>query len=219
MLAIAQYCGENKSGKHLQFAVDAGSTKSNVNTASYLWQSAIAANGGKAVIKNQGKGLLYIRLIQQGQPALGQNLPSNINPDILTMQVKYYSLNGKPIDPTSLKQGTDFVAQVILKNPGQRGNYANMALTQIFPSGWEILNTRMMNNDKVFKSSPSDYRDIRDDRVNTYFGLPADKEVTYYVMLNASYTGRYYLPATYCEAMYDSRINALQKGQWVEVIK
>jgi uncharacterized protein YfaS (alpha-2-macroglobulin family) len=199
--------------------VQAGPVKNSVNSASYLWQMPIAANGGKALIKNNGKGLLYIRLIQQGQPALGQILPSNINSDVLQMKVNYYTLSGKPIDPTSLKQGTDFVAQVILKNPGQRGNYANMALTQIFPSGWEILNTRMMNNDEVFKSSPSDYRDIRDDRVNMYFSLPADKEVTYYVMLNASYTGRYFLPATYCEAMYDATVNALQKGQWVEVVK
>jgi uncharacterized protein YfaS (alpha-2-macroglobulin family) len=219
LLAIAEYCGQNKSGKTLRFDVQAGTVKNSVNSGSYLWQLPIVANGGKALVKNNGKGLLYIRLIQQGQPALGQIMPSNINPDVLQMKVNYYTLSGKPIDPTSLKQGTDFVAQVILKNPGQRGNYANMALTQIFPSGWEILNTRMMNNDEVFKSSPSDYRDIRDDRVNTYFSLPADKEVTYYVMLNASYTGRYFLPATYCEAMYDATVNALQKGQWVEVVK
>jgi uncharacterized protein YfaS (alpha-2-macroglobulin family) len=219
LLAIAQYCGQNKPGGRLQFDVQAGSLKSGVNASSYLWQSSIAANGGKALIKNRGKNRLYIRLIQQGQPTLGQDLPSNINPDVLQMQVKYYTLNGSPINPTSLKQGTDFVAQVILKNPGQRGRYANMALTQIFPSGWEILNTRMMNNDEVFKSAPADYRDIRDDRVNTYFSLGEHQEATYYVMLNASYTGRYYLPATYCEAMYDTSINALEKGQWVEVVK
>ncbi|WP_345952570.1 MG2 domain-containing protein [Mucilaginibacter sp. PAMB04168] len=219
LLAIAQYCGQNKTGNRLQFDLQAGSIKNTVNAQNYLWQSSIAANGGRAVIKNKGKNLLYLRLIQQGTPSLGQAVASNINPDILQMQVNYYTLSGKPIDPTMLKQGTDFAAQVIIKNPGQRGAYANMALTQIFPSGWEILNTRMMNNDEVFKSSPADYRDIRDDRVNTYFSLREDQQVTYYVMLNASYTGRFYLPATYCEAMYDTSVNALQSGQWVEVIK
>jgi uncharacterized protein YfaS (alpha-2-macroglobulin family) len=94
-----------------------------------------------------------------------------------------------------------------------------MALTQIFPSGWEILNTRMMNNDEAFKSSISDYRDIRDDRVNTYFSIDEGQTSTFYVMLNAAYTGRYYLPATYCEAMYNSSINALQKGRWVDIVK
>ncbi len=219
LLAVAQYCGHNRSGNRLQFDVQAGALKIKVNTDQYLWQNPISSSGGNAMIRNSGKTRLYIRLIQQGQPALGQEVPTNINPDVLQMSVNYYSLTGKPIDPSVLKQGTDFVAQVIIKNPGQRGNYSNMALTQIFPSGWEILNTRMLNNDEVFKSSPSDYRDVRDDRVNTYFGLPADKEVTYYVMLNASYTGRFYLPAVYCEAMYDTSINALQSGQWVEVVK
>ena len=92
-----------------------------------------------------------------------------------------------------------------------------MALTQIFPSGWEILNTRMIGAEDAFASSESDYRDIRDDRVYTYFSLYDDKEVTYYVMLNAAYVGKYYMPATYCEAMYNHTINALIKGQWVEV--
>ena len=126
---------------------------------------------------------------------------------------------GNAIDVKQIKQGTDFIAQVTIKNTGRQGRYNNMALTQIFPSGWEILNTRLMDNDEVFKSSASDYRDIRDDRVNTYFSLPEGKEVTYYVMLNAAYAGKYYLPATSCEAMYDISISALEKGQWVEVVK
>jgi len=135
------------------------------------------------------------------------------------MRVGYFTLGGKEIDPASLKQGTDFVAQVNIKNPGKRGRYDNMALTQIFPSGWEILNTRMIGNVEAFPSSASDYLDIKDDRVYTYFSLPEGKEVTYYVMLNAAYAGKYYLPATYCEAMYNNSISGLLKGQWVEVVK
>jgi hypothetical protein len=135
------------------------------------------------------------------------------------MKVRYYTLNGQDIDPAKLKQGTDFVAQVIIKNPGLRGQYYNMALTQIFPSGWEILNSRMTGTDDAFSSSDYNYLDIRDDRVYTYFGIPENKEVTYHVMLNAAYAGKYYMPATYCEAMYNHSISALIKGQWVEVVK
>jgi len=109
------------------------------------------------------------------------------------------------------------VAKVTIKNPGHRGPYQNMALTQIFPSGWEILNSRLTGTEGAFTSSDYDYLDIRDDRVYTYFSLFDDKEVTYYVMLNAAYVGKYYMPATYCEAMYNHTINALIKGQWVEV--
>ena len=170
-------------------------------------------------MRNTGSNKLYVRLVQQGQPSSGQDVLTHVDPDVLQLRIGYFTLGGKEINPASLKQGTDFVAQVTIKNPGKRGRYDNMALTQIFPSGWEILNTRMMNGAEAFASSPSNYRDIRDDRVYTYFSLPEDKEVTYYVMLNAAYTGKYYLPATYCEAMYNNSITALLKGQWIEVVK
>ncbi|SDD29588.1 hypothetical protein SAMN05216464_101329 [Mucilaginibacter pineti] len=219
LIAIAQYCGQNKAAGKLSFNFQSGASNSSVNSASYMWQNVLAVNGGKIAIKNNGTNRLYVRLIQRGQPSSGLDVKTYTDPQIMQMRVGYFTLTGKPIDPTSLKQGTDFVAQVNIKNPGRRGRYDNLALTQIFPSGWEILNSRMLNNDEAFKSSPSDYRDIRDDRVNTYFALTEGKEVTYYVMLNAAYAGHYYLPAVYCEAMYNNSINSLIKGQWVDVVK
>jgi uncharacterized protein YfaS (alpha-2-macroglobulin family) len=219
LLAIAGYCGQNKSGSKLLFNYQSGRAKGNISSNSYIWQSPLAADGGQVTLQNKGSNVLYLRLIQQGQPAPGQETAEANHPEILRMEVNYITLKGQPVDISKMKQGTDFVAQVTIKNSGRAGRYNNMALTQIFPSGWEILNTRMMDNDEAFKSSPSDYRDIRDDRVNTYFGIDEEKTVTYYVMLNAAYTGRYYMPAAYCEAMYNSSINALQKGRWVEVVK
>jgi uncharacterized protein YfaS (alpha-2-macroglobulin family) len=219
LLAIAQYSGQNRTSDKLLFNYQAGKVTGTVKSGSALWQMALNGNGGQAMVKNTGKNVLYLRLIQQGQPTPGQETVTANNPDVLEMEVNYMTLGGKPVNVASLKQGTDFIAKVTVKNPGQRGRYDNMALTQIFPSGWEILNTRMLNNDEVYKSSPSDYQDIRDDRVNTYFRLEERQTATYYVMLTAAYTGRYYLPATYCEAMYNSSINALEKGSWVEVVK
>ncbi|MCC8425558.1 alpha-2-macroglobulin [Mucilaginibacter sp. UR6-11] len=219
LIAIAQYCGKNTSHSKLMFNYRAGASLGNINSGSYISQIKIAGNAGNLVLKNNGNAKLYIRLIQYGQPVTGEEVKPINNPDILQMRVSYFTLKGAQVDPSQLKQGADFVAQVNIKNPGHRGRYDNMALTQIFPSGWEILNTRLMEGDDAFKSSESDYRDIRDDRVNTYFSLPETKEVTYYVMLNASYLGRYYLPAIYCDAMYNNSISALAKGQWVEVVK
>jgi uncharacterized protein YfaS (alpha-2-macroglobulin family) len=219
LIAIAKYCGSNSAGGKLSFNYQTGKAATSVNSTSYLWQMPVASNGGKVLLKNNGSNKLYIRLIQKGQPASGQDVQSVINPEVLPLQVSYFTLGGKELDPAKLQQGTDFVAKVTIKNPGHRGRYDNLALTQIFPSGWEILNTRLLNNDDAFPSSESDYRDIRDDRVYTYFSLPERKEVTYYVMLNAAYAGRFYLPSTYCEAMYNNSITALLKGRWVEVVK
>jgi uncharacterized protein YfaS (alpha-2-macroglobulin family) len=63
------------------------------------------------------------------------------------------------------------------------------------------------------------YRDIRDDRVMTYFDLAKEKEKTFEVILNAAYVGKYYLPGTNCEAMYDNRIYSRKAGKYVEVVK
>jgi uncharacterized protein YfaS (alpha-2-macroglobulin family) len=37
-------------------------------------------------------------------------------------------------------------------------------------------------------------------------------------MLMATYLGRFYLPSTGCEAMYDNTISARVPGRWVEVV-
>ena len=77
----------------------------------------------------------------------------------------------------------------------------------------------MDNTDYPGENDQPQYQDIRDDRVYTYFDLQANKRKTFRVMLNASYAGRFYLPAIYCEAMYDNTINARKPGKWVEVKK
>jgi len=91
-------------------------------------------------------------------------------------------------------------------------------LTQIFPSGWEIINSRMDEVGSVHTKSVPTYQDIRDDRVYTYFDIYNRKTQSYVVLLNSSYQGHYYLPSVTCEAMYDKTIYARAPGQWVDVV-
>jgi uncharacterized protein YfaS (alpha-2-macroglobulin family) len=63
-----------------------------------------------------------------------------------------------------------------------------------------------------------DYQDIRDDRVLTYFSLDKGQTKTFQIALNAAYQGKFYHPATICEAMYDNDIYAVQSGRWVQVV-
>jgi uncharacterized protein YfaS (alpha-2-macroglobulin family) len=148
----------------------------------------------------------------------GQQLVATNNPSILQIGVTYLNSSGNPIDVSQIKQGTDFIAKVTMKNPVNR-TYNEMALSQIFPSGWEILNTRLYNSEGAFKSSPSEYMDIRDDRVYHYFDIRANETLTYYVQLNAAYLGKYYWPGVYAEAMYDHSISAAVNGKWIEVVQ
>ena len=174
------------------------------------------ADVGTVAISNSGTGVLFARLILQGTPETGDQTSAEND---LKMNVTYTTMQGAPLDVSSLEQGNDFIAEVQIINPGLRGGYAQMALSQIFPSGWEIHNVRMDEAENTVKSSIPTYQDIRDDRVYTYFDIAPSQKLTFRVVLNAAYIGRYYLPTVYCEAMYDNTINSRKPGKWVEVIK
>ncbi|MBS1735289.1 MAG: hypothetical protein JSS98_01635 [Bacteroidetes bacterium] len=221
LIAIADYCGKNISTNKILATARINNQQIAINSPSYIYQLPIDIQKGSASINlnNNGQNVLYVRVINRGQPLTGENIKVENNPAVLAMTVSYLNRNMQAIDVAHLQQGTDFIAKVSIKNPGGRGYYERMALTQIFPSGWEIINTRLQEGEGSWKNSPSEYQDVRDDRVYTYFGLGQNETVTYYVQLNAAYLGKYFLPGTYCTAMYDHTINAGTKGQWVEVKK
>ncbi|HEY0668934.1 MAG TPA: MG2 domain-containing protein [Sphingobacteriaceae bacterium] len=221
LIAISKYCGVNKNGSKMSFSYSMNGAQKAVQSASYLQRITLDYKAGKSAIgvKNNGSNVLYVRVIREGQALQGEDPPQKNNAEVLAMNVIYKTLNGRLIDPVSISQGTDFVAEVTVNNPGKRGNYDQMALTQIFPSGWEIINTRLSDNSGDNSESKYTYRDIRDDRVLTYFNIPGRRTLTYQVLLNASYLGRYYLPSVSCAAMYDNDISAVNRGKWVEVVK
>lgn len=218
LLAIAKYCGISKDNK-LQVSGNAGATKISVNANANVSQQTVNWQNGAAGIKltNNGKNTLFVKVINQGKPVGMQPVVYNNNANVLSMTVSFLTTQGAAIDVTKLKQGTDFVAKVTITNPGKRGAYTQMALSQIFPSGWEILNTRMYNSEGAFQSSPADYMDIKDDRVYHYFNLNPNQTLTYYVQLNAAYLGKFYWSGAYAEAMYDNSISAGVGGKLVEV--
>ena len=169
-------------------------------------------------IKNTGKGQMFARLVQRGQPTIGTNNLPDINQN-LKMTIVYKTQKNEPINIAQIKQGTDFIAEVTLTNTGAQGkNFKELALTQVFPSGWEIINTRMNQVQAINNASVPQYLDVRDDRVNTFFDLDAGKTKIFKVQLNASYIGKFWLPTQACEAMYDNSVSARQSGKWVEVI-
>jgi alpha-2-macroglobulin len=155
-------------------------------------------------------------VITEGTPARGDEQEEASN---LSISITYADPDGNVIDPGQLQQGKEFIASVTVANPGTRGAYKNMALNQIFPSGWEINNLRLDDAESRLGGDKPTYQDIRDDRVYTYFDLGAGQRKTFQVMLTASYAGTYYLPSVSCEAMYDRTVYARKKGQVVEVVK
>jgi len=220
LIAVAKFVNKNKMGGGIDFTYKVNGTEA-VNATTQLAISKISLNAASLKstaieIKNNSKGLMYARIVLEGIPVTGDDTESENN---LNMTIDYTDMTGNTIDPSSLEQGTDFIAEVSITNPGLRGDYQQMALTQIFPSGWEIHNSRMDEGPQAVKSSIPTYQDIRDDRVYTYFDINHNQKKTFRILLNASYTGKFYLPSVSCEAMYDITISSHKAGQWIEVVK
>ncbi len=221
LLAVGKLVAESGGqAKDIRFAYTlGGASEKNAGSSNPVLQIPIdidQLNSKNISLKNESEGILYARVILDGKPLQGDTTAAQND---LNMSIQYETLKGKKLDPTSIPQGTDFVAVVTVKNPGIRGNYEEMALTQVFPAGWELRNLRMDNLEYTIKNDASDYQDIRDDRIYTYFDISSNNTRTYSILLNATYEGRYYLPSVYCEAMYDNGINARESGGWVEVVR
>ncbi len=173
-------------------------------------------NGGTLKIKNNGKGPLFVKLMNTGKPPVGEEKEEQQG---LNGQVRYLTAKGEEINPEQLQQGTDFIMEITVRSNGTAHELKNLALTSYIPSGWEIHNARMDDNEAAMKNSVFDYQDIRDDRVFTYFDLRANEVKVFRIGLNASYCGNYYLPGINLEAMYDNSYYLRKKGKWINVVK
>ncbi|MCX6273455.1 MAG: MG2 domain-containing protein, partial [Bacteroidetes bacterium] len=221
LIALARFMGLSNviSSNIPSFSYTIGKNKAvKVNLTRPVWKTEIPSgeSNGMIVVQNLGGNILYTRIIRTGIPATGEVSGYEHN---IRMEVAYRDLKGKPLNINKLSQGADFLAEVTLTTTGGLGGVKNMALSQVFPSGWEIINTRITGQTNVYIKDIPTYQDYRDDRVYTYFDLPSGITRRYIVLLHASYPGRYFLSGPYCEAMYDNRFNARKAGQWVEVVR
>ncbi len=218
LIALCKFSGADKTTGGINCDYSVNKLNGNINgkeTVATVDMNVTNTKSGKVVIKNNGSNTLFVRMVLAGVPAAGDETDAESN---LGMTVQFTTMNGQTLDPSKIEQGTDFLASVTIYNPGIRGEYKEMALAEIFPSGWEIRNQRMEDGPNVISNDTYDYQDIRDDRVYTFFYLSPQKTRTYTVQLNATYSGHFYLPAFYCEAMYDHTINARKAGKWVDVV-
>ncbi len=235
LIAMARFTGQDQNSNqalHVEYRINGGNWIE-VKTGKAISQVEIPTGklkGGTVEVRKKSGTIAYTRLILEGTPVAGDQDASQSN---LKMTLAYYDLEGDRIDVSRMEQGTDFIAEVTLTNPGEKGDLDEMVLNQIFPSGWEIHNSRLDGIDWGDEIAVPEYQDIRDDRIYTFFDLgdgyqngwwywygrrEEPKTKTFRVMLNASYLGRFYLPSVYAEAMYDATVNARIPGQWVEVV-
>ena len=210
--ALTQGSGE---GVSLSYRWQGGPEKSIASAKPFL-TADVDTEGlrtGTLAISNTSGATLFPRIIARGVPSPGDEVSTASG---ISLSIEYFDENGKPTTPDRIRAGEDFRVLVDVSNRSRTRSLQNLALSHLVPSGWEIQNTRLSGG---LSESPYTYRDIRDDRVDTYFDLKAGESKRFTLLANAAYRGRFYLPAVTCEAMYDPSIHATVKGQWVIIDK
>jgi len=218
LLAMAKMVNAN-GGKAMDISYTINGKTETIASKNTIAQRQLVVKDGNNTMSftNNKDNVIFVRILNSGKLPLGEELAEQRG---LSVAVQYKDLKGNTIDVSKLQQGQDFVATVSVSNL-KHESVNDIALTQIFPSGWEIVNTRFT----AFGSnttSQARYTDIRDDRVNFYFDLNKKGKQdtkTFNIMLNASYLGTYYLPGIQAEAMYDNDYLVRTKGKWITVEK
>lgn len=218
LLAMAKLVNAN-GGKALNISYTINGKTETIDTKNAIAQRElnIVDGANNLELKNTKDNVVYVRVLNSGKLPLGQELTEQRG---LSVSVQYKDLQGNRLDVSKLMQGQDFVATVSVSNLKDSA-VSDVALTEIFPSGWEIVNTRFTAFGNT-TTSAARHTDIRDDRVYFYFDLPAKGKhstKTFNVMLNAAYLGTYYLPGIQAEAMYNDEFLVRTKGKWVTVEK
>ena len=218
LVALSDYMAKYKVGGSMDFTYSCSGKTGNVSSTKNVWTEKLLDKAGTSAmvdLQNTGKSTLFARILTEGIPEQGKE---EAYANGVSLAVSYTDQNGRAVDVAKLPQGTNFMAVVTVKNPSARG-MNNLVLTEIFPAGWEILNTRFLNDGATDNQATGvNYQDIRDDKVYSYIDyLPSGRQVTVKINLCAVYPGRFYLPPVYCEAMYDNLIRANTEGKEVVV--
>jgi len=231
LLALGKYINHNSS----QFSQNArlkgeiylpNGENISVNSTDFSITKNITKSFGKSIIFEADKSSklekLFLTLTWSGIP-LNPNVKRDSNG--LLVDVRWFSDDKKPLNPSHIKQGSTFYGLFSVTNKTNI-NINEIVLTQMLPSGWEIENLRLFDEEMTEfngkKLMQEDFVDIRDDRINWFFDLERNwKNRTKYflVKLNAITVGDFTLPPTYCEAMYDKNYFAILPAKKVKVEK
>jgi uncharacterized protein YfaS (alpha-2-macroglobulin family) len=171
----------------------------------------IPGSVGSVTLENESEQNLYLSIVNERQPSAIETVPAQS--DGVVLSVIYKDMKGQTVDIHNMRQGDEVNAEItVRKTDGLDSD--SMALTFAVPSGWEIWNDRIHNND-----SQRCKTDIRDDRVCWYFRLGSVEKKCFRIKLRAAYEGEYVMPSTIVEDMYRADCRAATSSSKVMIEK
>ena len=219
LLALSNIASENVSDT-IKGVIDIDGVQTEYTTSD-VYKVNIKEGAKSVKVIPDTDAMTYVNYYWEGVP---------INSDIkdysegFSIERDYYNDEGKVISASNVKSGNTFWMEVTVK-PTKRNmdRIENIAINQILPSGWEIENLRVTDSrapkwiEEKSNGTDVSYTDIRDDRVMWFFNYNNEKELHFFVKINAVTKGDYDLPGTVLEAMYDNNYRAFKKGVRVTV--
>lgn len=173
--------------------------------------------GKGLTIVNEGGNPLYVTLFEEGVP-LKNRVRTESNGMNLSRDI--YDGQGNPTTFEGTRQDEPFWI-VYTVTSSYSLDLEGIALSSVLPSGWEIMNTRLVEDGlpewiKNLRVTPGKYMDVRDDRVNWFFDL-SRKPVRFAVKVTPTFKGTYVLPPVVVESMYSPEFYSRIQGGSVKV--
>jgi uncharacterized protein YfaS (alpha-2-macroglobulin family) len=173
----------------------------------------IKIGSGSATFKNVSGQRIYLTLNERYSD-------NNFNPPLVNngmkLNVSYWDMSNHPVKEWNLQHGANFMAKIQVTN-NTNSSLQNIALEFGIANGWQIISNRYIDDQTINKNSDCDYKNAKDDGMYYYFSLNPKETKVYYVLLNASYKGTFYLPLAQCYPMYNEHYKAQQAGKWVKI--
>ncbi|MBN2001060.1 hypothetical protein JW935_26175 [candidate division KSB1 bacterium] len=172
----------------------------------------------RIIVSSKNENPVFVTLFIEGIP-----LESRIKTENYGIELKrsFYDQDGHTMNVEEIVQGKPFwVIYKVASTYSQQ--LEELALTSVFPSGWEIINNRLTGTElpgwvQNHNLSSGEYMDIRDDRVNWFFDLDPNRSTTFGIQINPSFEGVYTLPPVSVEAMYSPEFFARIEGGTAQI--
>ena len=166
-------------------------------------------------VKNTHKERLFIELNFAGNPA---RMPP-ARRDVFDLKREWYTADGKPLGARSLKVGETLIVRLNVKT---RGRHANGLIVDYVPAGVEIENANIAQGEQAsvaianidMRQAMQDSRikhvEFREDRF--VVAARIEREMNFFYRVRVVTPGRFVVPPTYAEDMYQPQIYGLSGG-------
>lgn len=218
LMSVSRYLGGDTS--NFTAKLSQGTEAQSVDSKKAIASNKLVFTDNPLKVENTSGIKLFATILNQGIPAAGDEQALQQGLTITTRYEKRMAtenVNSKQWHEFDINQpvlqGSDIRINVTVSNETNRST-ENIALTIPVAAGMEIFPAQ----EQPLTKSKYDHRDLRDDRIHYYFSLGAGKSKRFQLVVNASYQGRYYLPAINAEAMYDGKMQARDSGQWLNIV-